>query len=366
MERARWALALGVVAALLAGCGGGGETSGTSETRSEPATESEETTQTTPERSSKPPKKVKAPPKPSRQLRSLNVTLDGYEGPENVGIVMAVERGYFEDVGLDVGIVFAPVSPLLPIRYIVDRTTDIAIANQPQVVIAKDKKAPIVAVDTLVRRPTAAMIWLQSSGIGDIADLKGKTIAIPGLPFQKEFLKSILRQAGLTLGDVKVEFVRYDLVSSLVNGSADAIFGGSWNVEGTELEARGMHPVITRVEDLGIPGYDELMLITRTDYLSQRSRVVRDFISAMARGTAAAIKDPKGAARAIEKSTENTPGVTPRSTKAGVEATLPLLSRSGYMSPGKARRLVNWMFEEGMIQAKPPASAMQTNAYREH
>ncbi|HEY8502870.1 MAG TPA: ABC transporter substrate-binding protein [Solirubrobacterales bacterium] len=358
-------LALGVAAALLPGCGGENETNvdETQATHMKRSSEPQDTTEASPERSPKPRKKPKAP-KPSPKLRSLNVTLDGYEGPENVGIVMAVERGYFEDAGLDVGIVFAPASPLITVKYIVDRSTDIAVTNQPQVAIAKDKKAPIVAVDTLVRQPTAAMIWLRSSGISDIADLKGKTIAIPGLPFQREFLKSILKRAGLTLGDVKVEFVGYDLISSLVSGSADAIFGGSWNVEGIELKARGMHPVVTRAKDLGLPAYDELVLITRTDYASKKPKVVRDFIAAVTRGTAAAIKDPKGAIEAIEKATEANFEATPNATKAGVKATLPLLSKSGYISPDQANKLVGWMFEEGMIQSKPATSALQTNAYR--
>ena len=35
------------------------------------------------------------------------------------------------------------------------------------------------------------MIWLRGSGIESVADLKGKTIAYPGIPFQKDFLAAI-------------------------------------------------------------------------------------------------------------------------------------------------------------------------------
>ena len=59
-------------------------------------------------------------------------------------------------------------------------------------VLERARGAQVVAVGSLISDPTAAMIWLEKSHIGGIADLKGKTIAIPGLPFQKSFLQSIL------------------------------------------------------------------------------------------------------------------------------------------------------------------------------
>ena len=113
-------------------------------------------------------------------------------------------------------------------------TDDIAVAQQPQVALAKDHGAPIVAVGSLVSQPTAAMIWLKGSGVKDVADLKGKTIAAPGIPYQDEMLESILEKAGLNPDDVEVKHVGYKLMPALLHGKADAIFGGSWNVEGVD------------------------------------------------------------------------------------------------------------------------------------
>jgi putative hydroxymethylpyrimidine transport system substrate-binding protein len=295
-------------------------------------------------------------------MREVQVTLDGWEGPGNVGLVMAFERGYFADVGLDVSL-YAPATPTRPIEYVVDGTDDLGISNQPQVVLAKEKGEPIVAVGSLISQPTMAMIWLKKSKIHGIASLKGKTIAVPGLPFQEAFLQSLLARAGLALDDVKVKDVGYKLVPALVSGRADAIFGGSWNVEGAELESRGLKPVITRVEDLGFPAYEELVVIARNDRVVEEPQLIRDFMSAVARGTAAAVEDPKGAIEAIEKSVESNPESSRKDTEAEIEATLPLLSKTGYMSPGQASRLVSWMHEEGSIQRKIPVSALLTNDY---
>jgi putative hydroxymethylpyrimidine transport system substrate-binding protein len=298
----------------------------------------------------------------SRPLRNVTVTLDGYEGPENVGILMAQQRGYFADAGLSVSI-FSPVHPARPVQYVATRQDDFGVTQEPQLIMAKAKGAPVIAVGSLVHRSTAAMIWLKKSGIGGIAGLKGKTIAIPGVPFQKVFLADVLARQGLTLDDVKVKSVGYELVPSLVSGRVDAIFGGSWNLEGAELEAGGLQPVITRLQSLGFPPYDESTLIARPDRVAKDSGLVRDFVSAVARGTAAAIEDPQAAADAIEEGNLGGRKVSRKALEAEVAETVSLLSKSGYMYPEEAILLVDWMHQQGMINQFPTATMLLTNEY---
>jgi putative hydroxymethylpyrimidine transport system substrate-binding protein len=329
--RGRWVLAVGLATALLAGCGGGSAAD-------------------TAEKSAEVPEKTV----------HLQMTLDGADSPLNVGILMAEERGYFADVGLDVE-AYPPRTPVRPVKYVVDGTDEVGISHLPQVVLAKEKGAPIVAVGSLIPQSTMAMIWLKGSEIDGIADLEGKTIGVPGLSFQKDFLQSVLRRGGLSLGDVRIRKVAYKLVPALASGHVDAIFGGAWNLEGAELKARGLAPVITRVEDLGVPAYDELVLIFPVDRVSEDPELIRDFLSAVARGTAAAVEDPKAAVEVIEGAFH--PQAGRKATEAGLEATLPLFSKTGYMSPERASRLVAWMRAEGMIKRALPVSALLTNDY---
>jgi putative hydroxymethylpyrimidine transport system substrate-binding protein len=219
-------------------------------------------------------------------------------------------------------------------------------------------------VGSLIAQPTAAMIWLKKSNINGIADLRGKTIAIPGLPFQKSLLRNVLARAGVSLKDVKVESVGYKLVPALVNGRADAIFGGSWNLDGVKLESLGLKPVITRVEDLGVPAYEELVVITRADRAAKEPKLVRDFMWAVKRGTAAAIKDPEAAVDVIEEGDEKDPEADRKVTEAEAEATFPLLSRSGHMSTDRAKHLVDWVYEQGIIQRRLPVSTLLADGRR--
>jgi putative hydroxymethylpyrimidine transport system substrate-binding protein len=106
--------------------------------------------------------------------------------------------------------------------------------------------------------------------------------------------------------------------------------------------------VITRIQDLGVPSYEELVLIVRPDWLSQDPQRARDFLSAVVRGTAAATEeDPAVTAEAILEMSERS---NLEETEAAVEATLPLLSANGRMNQKQTSDLARWMREEGMIQ----------------
>lgn len=342
-----WLVATAVTALLLASCGGG---SGSG------------TVESTASRSAAKPRVAVRHTERQHKLEHLDLTLAGLEGPESAGIVLADRNGYFTDAGLEVS-VLTPVTPINSIEYVLNEFDDLGVAPEPQVVLAREKGFPIVAVGSLIPRPTAAMIWLGSSDIGGVEDLKGKTVAITGFSFQRDFLNSLLAQAGLTLKDVEVKTVGYRLVPSLVSGRADAIFGGSSNVEAVELESRGLHPVVTPLKDLGLPEYEQAVVIARRDRVSAEPKTIRRFMAAVRRGSVAAVKDPGAAADAIKAGDEQNPEASRKDTEAELERTLPLLSKAGRMSPRQARRLMAWMHSQGLIQQMSPVSSLLTNRY---
>ena len=103
------------------------------------------------------------------------------------------------------------------------------------------------------------------------------------------------------------------------------MLGGYRNVEGVDLRERGKDPVITPVDQLGVPTYDELVLVANRTALEEDPEKFRLFIAALrarhrSRGGAAAGRDRR-------RSSPPTTRLEPKLTEAEVEATLPLLAR---------------------------------------
>ncbi len=301
----------------------------------------------------------------SAAAESLSLALDFYPNPDHAGIYMAQELGYFEEAGLDVGIE-APADPSLPIKQVAAGRTDLAISYEPEVVLAREQGLDVVAVAAVVNRPLTSMIWLAKSGINGIPSLKGKTVAYAGIPYQEAFLETILARAKLTMSDVKAVNVGFNLLPALVGGSADAMLGGFQNVEGVDLRERGLKPIVTPVDQLGVPTYDELVLVASRKALEEDPEKYRLFIAALERGTDAAVAQPAAATTSILEANK---ALEPKLTRAEVEATLPLLGARtqgqpyGYMDPAAWDTFAGWMRDNELIGSLPTAAELLTNAY---
>jgi putative hydroxymethylpyrimidine transport system substrate-binding protein len=302
----------------------------------------------------------------------FSLMLDFYPNADHAGIYMAQKLGYFKDAGLDVTIQ-TPSDPAAPIKQVAAGRTNLAISYEPEVILAEEQGLDVVAVGALVNTPLTSMIWLKSSKIGSIADLRGKTVATAGIPYQDAYLKTILGRAGLSPSDVTAVNVGYGLLPAIVGGRAQAMLGGFRNVEGVDLRLRGKEPVVTPVDQLGVPTYDELVFVAQGQQLEEDAQPVRLFLAALARGTAAAAADPQAATEAL---TAANPDLDPRLTAAEVKATLPLLSPPqpktagapekppyGEMNPEEWESFIAWMRDHGLISGRPTTSDLLSNEY---
>jgi putative hydroxymethylpyrimidine transport system substrate-binding protein len=299
------------------------------------------------------------------KAQPFSLALDFYPNPDHAGIYMAQKLGYFEEAGLDVSIQ-APADPSAPIKQVAAGQTDLAISYEPEVALAREQGLDVVAVGALVNRPLTSMIWLKKSGIKGIGSLRGKTIATAGIPYQEAFLKTILARAKLTASDVKTVNVGFGLLPALVGGNAQAMLGGYSNVEGVDLRERGKEPVITPVDKLGVPTYDELVLVANRKALEEEPDSYRLFIAALARGTEAAVANPKAATQAVLEANES---LDPKLTAAEVEATLPLLAATakgkpyGYMDPSQWSTFTAWMRDNELIESLPAPGELLDDSY---
>ena len=299
------------------------------------------------------------------EREGFSLTLDFYPNPDHAGIYMAQKLGYFEEAGLDVGIT-TPSDPAAPLKQVAAGRSDLAISYEPEVALAREQGLDVVAIAALVNRPLTSLIWLRQSGIKGIGDLDGKTIATAGIPYQDAFLKTILARVKLSPDDVKQVNVGFLLVSALLGGSAQAVLGGFLNVEGVELRQRGKAPVVTPVDELGVPTYDELVLVARRESLEKDPEKFRLFLAGLERGTDAAVQQPGAATKAV---IEANPSFEPKLIAAEVKATLPLLGARtdeqpyGYMDPEEWTAFAAWMRDNGLIDSLPPASDLLDNSY---
>ena len=301
---------------------------------------------------------------PSAQVAShpFELALDWFPNPDHVAIFEALDRDYFADVGLEVK-PHTPSDPSAPIKQVAAGRVDLAISYEPEVFLAREQGLPVVAVAALVQRPLTSLMAIGRKNIDSPRDLRGKRVGTAGIPYQSAYLKTILKRAGVPESSVKETNVGASLLPAMLSGKVDATLGAFWNVEGVELRRRGQKPTITPVDRLGVPDYDELVLVANEDALDRKRDDLRLFIGAVAKGAMQARRDPRGAARALLDANRD---LRPAVTRDSVRVTLPALfpERSGapwgFLVAAKWRNYGGWMRENGLLEELPNASAALT------
>jgi putative hydroxymethylpyrimidine transport system substrate-binding protein len=293
--------------------------------------------------------------------------LDYFPNADHAGLYAAQATGEFERAGLDVEIK-APPDPSAPLKLLQAGKADLVISYQPELLLARDKGADdLFSVGALVQRPLTSLIALPGSGIRGPRDLAGKRVGTAGISYQSAYLRTILERAGVDPGSVKETNVGFDFSRPLIAGRVDATLGAFWNYEGVDLERRRKRPTILRMDELGVPTYNELIFVARRDSFDEAGASrIRRFLQATARGHRTLRRDP---ATGIDALMQASSGLDRDLQEAVVRATLPVFfpeeeGRSfGWQDPARWDAYGRWMEENGLLKQPPIAGRALTNEF---
>ncbi len=296
--------------------------------------------------------------------RELELMLDYFPNADHAGIYAAQAGGHFERAGIDLKI-RQPADPAAPIKQVAAGRVDLAISYTPEVLRARDEGLAVTSVGAVVREPLTSIISLPEARIRSPKDLRGKTVGTAGIDYQSAYLRTILLEAGVDPSEVKERDVGFGLSPALLTKRVDATLGGFWNYEGTDLKQRGRSPRIIKVDDAGVPPYDELVLVANEDALERDGERIRAFVGALGRGTKDLRASPD---EAIEGLLKANPELDPKLQRAVVDATLPLFLPQkgrpfGYQDGQRWQAFVAWMRENRLVTEIPDAGGAFTNDY---
>jgi putative hydroxymethylpyrimidine transport system substrate-binding protein len=292
----------------------------------------------------------------------LELMLDYFPNADHAGIYAAQAGGDFDQVGLDVKI-RQPPDPAAPLKQVAAGRVDVAISYEPEVLRARDKGLDVVAIGALVREPLTSIISLPKAKINGPRDLAGKTVGTAGIDYQSAYLQTILADADVSSDDVKERNVGFSLVPALLTGKVDAILGGFWNYEGVQLRRDGKRPRIIKIQDVGVPTYDELVLVTSSKTLARDRDRLRAFLGALSRGTRSLERDP---ARGIKALLDANPDLDPGLQRAAVKVTLPLFlpvegKPFAWQDPAAWDAFSAWMRSNHLLDNPPDPRSSYTN-----
>lgn len=164
-----------------------------------------------------------APAVLAQQAQNVVLQIDGAAVPFYAPIYAGLERGFFSRRGIRLEIIYAAASDIL--RNVAAGNVGFGFPNGDSVIAARANGLPVKVVHTTYQRGIGAMLTRADSGIRSYADMRGRRIAITGRGSPNYLQLQVgLRQAGLTLDDIRLEIVATGaIVQALQAGQVDAI-----------------------------------------------------------------------------------------------------------------------------------------------
>lgn len=227
---------------------------------------------------------------PSYAADKMTIILDWFVNPDHGPIIVAREKGYFKDEGLEVEVI-APANPTDPPKMVAAGKADLAVSYQPQLHLQVHEGLPLKRVGTLVATPLSCLLVLKDGPIQNIADLKGKKVGFSVAGVEEALLTAILKRHGLTLKDIELVNVNWSLSPSLMSKQVSAVIGAFRNFELNQMDIEGVPGRCFYLEEEGLPAYDELIYVANAEKMDADK--IRRFLAATEKATQYIVNHPK-------------------------------------------------------------------------
>lgn len=277
-------------------------------------------------------------------MHSLRIALDWTPNVNHIGLFVAKELGFYQEVGIDLTL----VSPqddnyqTTPGKKLELRTVDMAIAPFETVISLQNKenKVDALAIYALLQEDISSIATLTTTGIHRPKDLDGKLYASYKARYEDHIVQQLIKNDS-GKGEMKITYPeKLGIWNTLLEGNADA----TWifdNWEGVEALHKGIDLTTFSLANFGIPyGYSPVILTTQQQ-LDANPAIYTQFVTATQKGYQFCIENKEKAAAILHPfltvyDQQNVPLLL------ALEKTIPYFG-SGKMKPERVHSFLHWL-----------------------
>ncbi|MBB4348192.1 NitT/TauT family transport system substrate-binding protein [Rhizobium cellulosilyticum] len=239
---------------------------------------------------------------------NIKFTLDWkFEGPA-AGFLLAVDKGYFKQEGLNVTIDTGNGS-VEAIPRVATGTYQMGFGDINSLIkfLDEDPAQKVKAAMMIYERPTFAVVGRKSLGVTtDPKSLEGKKLGAPPPDGAFAQWKAFKQVAKIDDSKITIESIGFPVREPmLAKGDVDAVFGFAFSVI-LNLKAQGIADddiATILMAEHGLNLYGNSVLVN-TDFAKENPEAVKGFMKALAKGFAAAVANPKEGVDAVLKRNE--------------------------------------------------------------
>ncbi len=232
----------------------------------------------------------------------IRFTLDWkFEGPATPYLV-AIDKGYYKDEGLDVTVDPGNGS-VDSVNRVASGTYDIAFADISALIKFRDNKenAAVKAVMMVYDAPPNSIVTLKKTGISKPKDLEGKTLGAPATDASWAAWPIFAKANGIDTSKVKIENVGFPVREPmLAQGKVDAItafyFSSHFNLKTNGVADDDI--VVLLMSDFGVEVYGNAIMVN-PKFAEANPKAIAGFVRATLKGLQETIKTPETSIKSL-------------------------------------------------------------------
>lgn len=230
-------------------------------------------------------------------LEKVTVTLDWTPNTNHTGLYVAKDKGYYEEVGLDVEII-QPAGGTAE-QLVGTGKAHFGISYQEAVTFARLSDIPVVSIAAIIQHNTSGFGSLKEKGIVGPKDFEGKRYGGWGSPVEEATIKSLMEDVGADFS--KVEILNTGAADFFVTSEENADFSWiffGWDGVAAQLKGVELNYIEVAKLDKALDYYTPV-LITGEKTIAQNPTLVQKFMDATTKGYHLAMENPKEAAEIL-------------------------------------------------------------------
>lgn len=310
---------------------------------------------------------MEAPATDSTTLEPVTLGVGFIPSVQFATYYVAIEQGFYADVGLDVNIDYG-----LETDYLLLTATDemqFMVGSGDQVILGRAQDLPVRYVMNWFTEYPVVIFAKADSGIESPTDLAGKRIGIPGT-FGASYIafRAILESVGLEESDVRLESIGFTQAAAVQQDLVDAAV--DYSVNGPIVLAQeGIDTVQFRMDDyLHMPSNG---LVTNENTIAQRPDLVERMVQASLQGIAYTLENPDAAFEIALRFVPEAGGENEAVNRAIFDAVLANWEPRAGFAAGETRLedwevAIDFMVRNGLIATAPEPETLFSNEFLSH
>jgi ABC-type nitrate/sulfonate/bicarbonate transport system substrate-binding protein len=280
---------------------------------------------------------------------TVSVQLDWTANTNHIGVYLAQSKGWYKEAGVKVKIL--PYTDVNPDTVVANGKADVGISFPANLIFSRAAGLDLVSVAAVLQKNVTELAVLDSSDIRRPRDFDGRLYAGFGLPFEEPHIKTVIRADG-GRGEFRTATLSTAAYEALYNKRADFTeIYVTW--EGIEAELRGIKLRTFRYDAFGVPDFQGVVLVAKSEAVSKRADALSRFLDATRRGYEYAAKNPEAASdefiKAVGKGAFPEPEMVKRSAVALAPVYLDASGRWGQNSQSKWDAYSKFLLGENVV-----------------